>query len=123
MPRSQRTDPAILDRLRQARAAEDAALAAISSAQARLDAVTARRTTVLTGLDATVENAEAELARSRAELVKVAGLGRAALALGLSGAALRRSLPHDRGRVRPDTSTHPIDTNRVTRATSVGGER
>jgi hypothetical protein len=30
MPRSQRTDPAILDRLRQARAAEDAALAGLT---------------------------------------------------------------------------------------------
>lgn len=122
MPRSPRTDPAILDRLRQARAAEDAALADITTAQARLDSATARRATVLADLDSTVERAEAEMAQARAGLVETAGLDRAALALGLSSAALRRSLPHDRGRAKP-AMPHPTDPNGITTSASVGGAR
>jgi hypothetical protein len=96
MPRSPRTDPAILERLRQARAAEDAALAVISSAQAHLDAAAAKRSTVLADLDAAVENAQTELAQARGGLVAAAGVERAALALGMSRAALRRALPQDK---------------------------
>ena len=122
MPRSQPTDPAIHDRLRQARAAEDTALAAITSAQARLDAATARRATVLADLAATVENAEAELTHARASLVGVAGLDRTALALGMSSVALRRSLPrgeHRGGRARPDRTS----PSSVAAASPAGGER
>lgn len=122
MPRTARTDPAMLDRLRQARADEDTALAAISSAQARLDAATARRATVLTDLDAAVENAETELARARAGLVEAAGLDRTALALGLSRLALRRSLPRDThpGRQAPAERLRP---SIETASTPAGGVR
>lgn len=112
----------MLDRLRQARAAEDAALAAISSAQAHLDAAAAKRATVLADLDAAVENAETELAQARGGLVAAGGLDRAALALGMSRAALRRSLPRERhpvGRAAPDRT----DTSSVTAPSPAGGVR
>lgn len=120
MPRSRRTDPAILDRLRQARAAEDVALADVTNAQARLDSATARRATALADLDAAVENAELEVAHARAVLVEAAGPDRAALALGMNRTALRRSLPHGRNHSRPD-APHSSGLNGTTASSTSGG--
>jgi len=112
----------MLDRLRQARAVEDTALATVAAAHATVDAAAAKRADVLAALDATVAEAQAQLARARAELVDAAGLDRAALALGLTNAALRKSLPTgERAKARNTASGAVIDADQA--RLSAGGER
>jgi hypothetical protein len=82
----------MLARLREARKAEDAALAAVARAQATVEAAAEKRAAALIALDAAVAAAEAELTQARAGLVDAAGLDRAALALGMRRTDLRKSI-------------------------------
>jgi hypothetical protein len=88
-------DPEALERIRAARAAEDAALASLFRQVAVVETAKQRRARALVTFDAEVRSAEDALADERAALVRVAGLQRAATVLAVTPAALRKMLPHD----------------------------
>jgi hypothetical protein len=111
MPRKPQADPAALDRLRRARAAEDDAVTAVTSAQAAVDSAMDKRRLALAALDVGVADVQARLNAARGALVEAAGLDRAALILGMGAAELRRTTAAKSG-----GATH-------TRAAHTGGEQ
>lgn len=123
MPRKPQPDPAALDRLRRARATEDAALEAVSSAQARVASATEKRRLALVAFDATVADAETELAQARAALADAAGLQRAAVILGLSTTELRKTT-NSKGRTKDAANAGPAGTMAGSQlGSSFGGTR
>jgi hypothetical protein len=84
--------PDVVDRLREARAAEDAALADVARAQAVLDTATTARADALARADDAVADAQAGLSAARVALVTTSGLARAAMVLDLPLQTLRRAV-------------------------------
>jgi len=82
------------ERVRDAQAAEAAAVTAVCTAQAALARQIGRRDRAIAAADATVHAAVSALADRQAGVVKVSGLERAALLLGVSKAELRRAIAH-----------------------------
>lgn len=121
MPRTPKADPEMVARIREARAAEDAALAGVAAAQTAVDAATEKRADALAALDVTVSEAENELAQARADVVYAAGLDRAALALGMSRTGLRKSLP-PKGRASGTTRKRTVPVADGQPASHIGGE-
>lgn len=83
-------DPQALERIRVARATEDAAISEVFRHVGLVEAAKGRRTERLRTLDADVRRAEEALAEARGALVSVAGAKRAAAMLGVTAAAMRR---------------------------------
>lgn len=92
MARKPVADPDFLARARALRDAEDAALTLIGRAQSLADAAVDKRDCALVALDAVITEAESELTRARASLVEAVGLDRAAVVLGMTPVALRKSV-------------------------------
>lgn len=100
-------------RLRAARAEEDAALAVVNARSDAVERARARRAQALARHDGHVADAEAELAEALGALVRIAGLERAALVIGMPRGALRRMLP----------PAKPTTAARVRPVESAGGDR
>src|SRR5438874_358068 len=85
-------DPQARARLREAQAAEARAVVAVYSAEAKVRAAITRRDGAHAVADAWVAEAAVVRDRSRAALVSISGLDRAAMLLGIDKPELRRSL-------------------------------
>ncbi len=83
-------DPQALERIREVRATEDAAISEVFRHVGLVEAAKGRRAERLRTLDADVRSAEEALAEARGALVTVAGAKRAAAMLGITAAAMRR---------------------------------
>ncbi|HZC72090.1 MAG TPA: hypothetical protein VE442_15460 [Jatrophihabitans sp.] len=78
------------ERLREAQQQEAQALAAVCAAQDRLAKADAKRNAVLAAATAKVGQAQAGVDSAQGALVRVSGLDRAALLLGIDPAELRK---------------------------------
>ncbi len=107
-------DPETLERIRESRAAEDAAIASLFRQVAVVEATKGRRAEALVALDAEVRKAQDALADERRTLVDVAGLQRAATILAVTPAALRKLLRAASGESTPTSRpTGGVTTERV----------
>jgi hypothetical protein len=91
-PRKLPRDLRARERLREAQEAEARALTVVCAAEAALEGARAKREAVIARATATVDQSEAELAHAQAGLVKVSGLDRASVLLGLDRVGLRRTI-------------------------------
>jgi hypothetical protein len=80
------------ERLREAQQREAAAVAAVFAAQGALQKACAKRDSVLASASEVVDAAQDVVAAKQAALVKVSGVDRAALLLGLAVPELRKAL-------------------------------
>jgi hypothetical protein len=97
-PTRRPADPRARERLREAQAAETAALAAVCAAKTKVAAAQARRTKALATAAGWVNEAATLLDAARADLAAVSGADRAALLLGIPKTELRRSLAAENSR-------------------------
>jgi hypothetical protein len=113
----QPTDLHARERLREAQAAEASATNAVYSATDVLHAAINKRDQARAVATVAVDAAEIKLAATRAELVTVSGLDRAAMLLGVSTAALRKAAKaQPKSELKPDTTPEPVHNSSSSQA-------